>query len=176
MPTRLQDAEDKPQRRTWQEADGTAYRRVYNVDPNDLDALPSEGDPLPGETAALLGPFIERGGVTFQQQPRGAKQQLVLKAKLLTARSASATETYAELPQRIVAAEGDQFVYRTLAVCSAYSGIPKIGAVLSDPDIGHVNKPLCVADPVVDQMRYPGRYLVQAAWVAPRRRSELGRV
>jgi hypothetical protein len=58
---------------------------VYNVPVG--FTLPVEGAPMPGETASLLGPFIEANGITFGQQRDGAKQQVILKCKLLKARS-----------------------------------------------------------------------------------------
>jgi len=89
MSTRLQDLEDRTLRQTWQEADGTAYRRVYNVPEGTVDAagLPVEGDAMPGESSTVLGPFIERGGISFGKQPSGAMRQVILKCRLLKARS-----------------------------------------------------------------------------------------
>lgn len=78
--------EDKTvKREQWQETDGTAYRRFYNV-PSAIVAagsLPAEGDVMPGSTAALLGPFIEKGGISFGKQRDGDNQQVILKCKLL---------------------------------------------------------------------------------------------
>jgi len=80
--------DDFVQRKTWKESDGTAYRRVYKVS-LDLVAdggLPVEGDPMPGESAALLGPFIEKGGISFGKMLGGGFQEVVLKCKKLLAR------------------------------------------------------------------------------------------
>lgn len=84
----LKHYEDRTQRRTWQEQDGTAYRRTYNV-PADAAStlLPAEGDALPGETDSGLGPFVEKNGITFGQQKAGGMQEIILKGKLLKART-----------------------------------------------------------------------------------------
>ena len=86
----LTKLEDKTLRQTWGEADGTAYRRTYNVPIDWIKAgeLPDEGDPMPGEAAALLGPFIEKDGISFGKQVDGAHQQVIIKSKLLRARGA----------------------------------------------------------------------------------------
>jgi hypothetical protein len=89
MSKRFQDWEDVNRRQTWEEADGTAYRRYYNV-PVDVigtSTLPIDGDALPGETSSLLGPFIVRGGIQYAQQPQGAKQLIIITGKLLKART-----------------------------------------------------------------------------------------
>jgi hypothetical protein len=81
-------AEAQNERKHWQEIDGLAYQRVFNL-PTDFgpDDLPAEGDMLPGEDYALIGPFVEKNGISFRQQRGGAGQQLVLKGKKLATRS-----------------------------------------------------------------------------------------
>jgi len=89
MGVRFQDCEDISRRKTWEERDGTAYQRTYNV-PVELvgsGQLPEEGDPMPGEANALLGPFIEKDGISFGKSVQGNKQQVILKCKKLKARS-----------------------------------------------------------------------------------------
>ncbi len=72
---RLQDYEQKPiRRRFWTTQEGTFQERTYNLDPNDIDQLPAEGDMLDGAVFALLGPFIVRNGITYGQQGGGASQ------------------------------------------------------------------------------------------------------
>jgi hypothetical protein len=76
--------DDKTLRAVTVQPDGTVYRRVYVVPP-DL-ALPEQGDPMPGETDALLGPFIEAGGISVR--PKGASLEVTLRCKLLQPRGA----------------------------------------------------------------------------------------
>ena len=83
---RLQDKEDKRRRRTRPTATGTIYQRVYVVDENDLDALPEEGDALPGESATVLGPFIIKNGINYGQVRQSGGQEVIITALLLKAR------------------------------------------------------------------------------------------
>jgi len=85
MPTRLQGVEDETLRQTFPRSDGTVYVRVYNVDPQDVPDLPVDGDPMPGEEAALLGPFIVRDGIRWGKQTHGGKQQVTITSILLKA-------------------------------------------------------------------------------------------
>ena len=71
---RWQDNEQEKLRRFWTTQEGTFQERVYNLDPNDIDQLPSEGDMLDSAVFALLGPFIVRNGITYGQQREGAQQ------------------------------------------------------------------------------------------------------
>lgn len=89
MATRFQDYEDPKQRRTWEERDGMAYRRVYLVPVGEVASgqLPAEGAVMPGESATVLGPFIEKDGIEFGKKATGNKQEVILKCKLLKARS-----------------------------------------------------------------------------------------
>jgi hypothetical protein len=72
-------------RQTIPQDDKTVYKRVYLVDKNDLDNLPVEGDPLPGEADAVLGPFIM--DISYGQQRGGAKQEVHITAFELIAES-----------------------------------------------------------------------------------------
>jgi hypothetical protein len=79
--------EDQNERKVWKEVDGTAYQRIYNMPTDSGTAdLPEEGDMMPGEDYSMLGPFLERGGISFRQQKGGARQQAVMKFKLLATR------------------------------------------------------------------------------------------
>ena len=72
---RLQDREQTPvRRRFWTTQEGTFQERVYNIDPNDIDQMPTEGDMLDGASFSLLGPFIDRNGIAYGQQRGGADQ------------------------------------------------------------------------------------------------------
>ncbi len=74
---RLQDYEQTPVlRRFWTTQEGTFQERTYNIDPNDLDQIPTEGDMLDSAVFALLGPYIDRNGITWSQQADGASQRV----------------------------------------------------------------------------------------------------
>ncbi len=74
---RLQDREQTPvRRRFWTTQEGTFQERVYNIDPNDLDQMPTEGDMLDDAAFAVLGPFIVRNGITYSQQRDGTNQEV----------------------------------------------------------------------------------------------------
>jgi hypothetical protein len=85
---KLADNEDKTQRRTAFQLTAIKYRRVYNITPEMMESATGliEGDPMPGETDAGLGPFIERGGIGWQKQGKGGAEQLVLSCILLRKR------------------------------------------------------------------------------------------
>lgn len=76
MPTCFADTEIVERRRYWTTQEGTFQERVYPVDPNDTDDIPSEGDMLDGATFDVLGPFVTRNGVTYAQQRDGANQEV----------------------------------------------------------------------------------------------------
>lgn len=173
MPTRLQNDEDERLRQTFSRSDGTIYVRVYNVDPQDIADVPSEGDPMPGEMAALLGPFIVRDGIRWGKQREGARQQLVITSKLLSPRTAGATGNYIELAGRRPGKRGGNIVYATLGVSTGITYAPKRGQTLSDPDISHSAGAVCMSVNT-DSRFYPGRVFVQALWDAPMRWNEIG--
>ena len=166
MPTRLQDCEDPRLRATWRAAVGTMYRRTYNVDPADLDALPAEGEVLPGETSALLGPFIVAGGIQFGQQRGAGGQTVTLTALTLDRESGQPTSGYVEIDRGVTEERPDATVFRTrgVALTRNHADRPRQGDRLAgeSEDVA----PICNGV-AIDPDTYPGRYLFTALWDAP---------
>lgn len=79
--------EDTTKRQVIPTDDATFYRRVYRVAPDTVLDVP--GDVMPGETAALLGPYIEKDGIS--SRPDGDCLLVSLKCKTLIAVTASST-------------------------------------------------------------------------------------
>lgn len=147
-------------RRTWEEPDGTAYQRVYEMGRGGTP--PSEGDMMPGESSALLGPFIERGGISFGKQLGGGKQEVILKCKKLAVKSGE-SGAYQELTGRRIVKTPSTVVYTTYGIAATEdeATAPVQGDSLSGTGI-RVD-PIC--RPIeIDSTKYPQRFLFINAW------------
>ena len=87
MSVTLEMLEERPMRQTQYAPNGDKiYTCFYNV-PRGSELIPAEGDMMHKAAYDILGPYVMTGGVSWQQQRGGAKEQLVVRYTTLRARS-----------------------------------------------------------------------------------------